>query len=173
MVRANNKRLNQIVANLVEVISNLNTNLTILENIEIIPSANIRDLPEERQQEYVKMAINKLNDSFRGYILNLFSSVEEYLAFSLKTSGFSVNNKTIRECLSRALLADAISSEFSKAHKSSIAYRNNMAHRYNEPTTEELIEWWKVNKQYYIDFIEFIKDKYKNELNNTKNMKCF
>ena len=173
MVRANNKRLEQILNDLTEVVSDLNIGLGVSENVILSPSNKLKTLTEAEQLDYITKVSDRIKRAFRGDILNLFNSVEEYLAFSLKTSGFTVNNKTIRECLSRALIANGVSAEFIASHQSSLVYRNSMAHRYNEPTTEELIEWWKINNKCYMDLILFIKAKYKNELSNANDMNCF
>ena len=173
MVRANNKRLSKIVSNLSETILELNSTEALIDTVVVTSIELKQDIDEEERIKLIKKINSTIKSAFRGHILNLFTSVEEYLAYSLKESGISVNNKTLTECLSRCLFANGITTKFESTHRSSLKYRNNMAHRYNEPTTEELIAWWKINKQYYEDFMEFIEDKYKKELGNTKNMKCF
>lgn len=57
-----------------------------------------------------------------------------------------------------------ITDSFLKAHKTSLKHRNNMAHRYNEPSTEELLTWWGENKEHYTSLLEYIKNRYAKEI---------
>lgn len=175
MVRPNSKRISKITYNLNEVIDRLNDIEILINTVDItgVISKNGSAIDTE-------IILNKANqtmkDAFRGQIINLFVAVEEYLAFNLKASGFAVNNETVSECLNKSLCNSGITSDFLKAHKSSLKYRNNMAHRYNEPSTEELLIWWGTNKKYYSNLSEHIRTKYVKEIKSeatVKDMGCF
>lgn len=103
--------------------------------------------------------------SFRSLFNSFQSIVEDYVAIVLKTLSIDVSRLYFRQCLDLCVENNFISREFSEGFKPSIKLRNDIAHGYDIPTTEVLIEYYKNNKDIYNEFLNNIKT-FKNSLNN-------
>lgn len=103
--------------------------------------------------------------SFRSLFNSFQSLVEDYISVVLKTLSLDVSKLYFRQCLEACVENDFLSKEFIDKFKPSIKLRNNIAHGYNVPTTETLIEFYKENIDMYNIFILDI-NKFKDSLDN-------
>lgn len=153
MVRPNNKRLETVLSNCTEAIKKLETTREQLGKRKI-DSARI-DVDTE-YLEVLSELITAYQDVFRANVINLFTSIEEYIAMSLRQSHVSVSSKSVSDCLKLCKDNNYISEELYEVHIKSLRHRNNIVHRYDEPTSEELQKWWEVNREQYLKFSDFV-----------------
>lgn len=98
-----------------------------------------------------------VRDAFRNGISDLYKVFEDYMACSLKREGIGVSNKTIRECIDIAVNHKCITLEFGEFYKDTLRVRNSFSHKYKQPSTEYLIEFYNENKEQFSNFIEHIE----------------
>lgn len=156
MVRPNNKRLEIILSNCTESVKKLE--IARIKLSERKTDSTRTDITKEHLEAILEL-IDTYQDVFRANAVNLFTSIEEYIAMSLRQSHISVSSKSVADCLKSCKENNYISEEFCTMHLKSLRYRNNIVHRYNEPTSKELQEWWELNRKYYLDFLDFIVNK--------------
>lgn len=106
--------------------------------------------------------------SFRSLFNSFQSLVEDYVSIVLRTLSVDVSRLYFRQCLDLCGENNFLSKEFVDKFKSSIKLRNDIAHGYDIPTTEILIEYYSNNEEVYnqflIDINEFKKSLSKDDL---------
>lgn len=103
--------------------------------------------------------------SFRSLFNSFQSIVEDYVAIVLKTLSIDVSRLYFRQCLDLCVENNFISKKFLDGFKPSIKLRNDIAHGYDIPSTEILLDYYKNNKEVYSEFLNNIND-FKNSLNS-------
>lgn len=91
--------------------------------------------------------------SFRSLFNSFQSIVEDYIAIVLKTLSIDVSKMYFRQCLDLCVENKFISKEFLEGFKPSIKLRNDIAHGYDIPTTEVLVQYYASNKKIYEEFL--------------------
>lgn len=103
--------------------------------------------------------------SFRSLFNSFQSLVEDYVAIVLRTLSVDISKLYFRQCLELCVENHFISEEFVEGFKPSIKLRNDIAHGYDIPTTETLLEFYKENQHMYGKFIDDI-NQFKESLND-------
>ena len=103
--------------------------------------------------------------SFRSLFNSFQSIVEDYVAIVLKTLSIDVSRLYFRQCLDLCVENNFISKKFLDGFKPSIKLRNDIAHGYDIPSTEILLDYYKNNNEVYSEFLNNIND-FKNSLNS-------
>lgn len=96
--------------------------------------------------------------SFRSLFNSFQSIVEDYVAIVLKTLSIDVSKLYFRQCLDLCVENQFISKEFLDGFKPSIKLRNDIAHGYDIPSTEVLVEYYASNKNIYEEFLKNMND---------------
>ena len=102
--------------------------------------------------------------SFRSLFNSFQSLVEDYVAIVLRTISVDVSKVYFRQCLELCIDNNFLSEEFIEKFKPAIKLRNDIAHGYDVPSTNTLIDFYKENRSMYKMFILDI-NKLKNNLN--------
>ncbi|SFB18363.1 HepT-like ribonuclease domain-containing protein [Clostridium frigidicarnis] len=102
--------------------------------------------------------------SFRSLFNSFQSLVEDYVSIVLRTLSVDVSKLYFRKCLEICVDNNFLSKEFMEKFKPSVKLRNDIAHGYDIPTTETLIDFYKENGEMYKLFIIDINN-FKNNLN--------
>ncbi|MEG1254927.1 HepT-like ribonuclease domain-containing protein [Clostridium sp.] len=91
--------------------------------------------------------------SFRSLFKSFQALVEDYISIVLKTLSVDVSKLYFRQCLELCVENQFLSEKFVEGFKPSIKLRNDIAHGYDIPTTETLVEFYKENKDMYSRFL--------------------
>lgn len=140
IVKINNMRLNDLIYNLEECLEDINFAIEKLEATD----ENV-------------MMLRMINNSIRCGIASIFTNCEDYLGMILKKNGVGVTDKSLRDCLRISIEQELIESNFGNCIIKAIKMRNSFSHRYNVPTTEELINFYTENKENFYKQLEFMK----------------
>lgn len=92
--------------------------------------------------------------SFRSLFNSFQSLVEDYISIVLRTLSVDISKLYFRQCLDLCIENKFLSKDFVEAFKPSIKLRNDIAHGYDIPTIEILIEFYKNNKDIYNKFLD-------------------
>lgn len=149
MVRINNMRLNNIISNFSECLMDADYSLMRLEKSED------------------KMERRAFSNSLKQGVISIFTNCEDYLGMCLKKVGIGVTDKSFRDCLEYAISFNLIDKDFANCLSNNMKIRNFMSHRYDQPSLEEIIKFYKVNRDAFNSQIEFMENLSKSEL--TKN----
>lgn len=101
--------------------------------------------------------------SFRSLFNSFQSLVEDYVVIVLKTLSVDVSRIYFKQCLEVCVKNNFLSKEFVEKFKPAIKLRNDIAHGYDIPTTDILIDFYKHNRKMYSRFVSDIKE-FKNSL---------
>ncbi|MBU3129435.1 hypothetical protein [Clostridium tagluense] len=101
--------------------------------------------------------------SFRSLFNSFQSLVEDYVTIVLRTLSVDVSKLYFRQCLEVCIDNNFLSKEFMEKFKMSVKLRNDIAHGYDIPTTDTLIDFYRENREVYDRFILDI-NKFKNNL---------
>ena len=101
--------------------------------------------------------------SFRSLFNSFQSLVEDYISIVLRTLSVDISKLYFRQCLDLCIENNFLSKDFVESFKPSIKLRNDIAHGYDIPTIETLIEFYKNNKDIYNKFLEDVSN-FKNTL---------
>lgn len=101
--------------------------------------------------------------SFRSLFNSFQSLVEDYISIVLKTVSVDVSKLYFRQSLDICIDNNFLSKEFIEKFNPSIKLRNDIAHGYDIPTTDALIDLYKENNEVYNKFILDINE-FKNNL---------
>lgn len=96
--------------------------------------------------------------SFRSLFTSFQSLVEDYVAIVLRTLSIDVSRMYFRQCLDLCVENNFLSNKFVEGFKLSIKLRNDIAHGYDVPSTQTLVNYYKNNKDIYEEFIKNIND---------------
>ncbi|MGL5415086.1 MAG: hypothetical protein ACRDAU_05455 [Clostridium sp.] len=96
--------------------------------------------------------------SFRSLFTSFQSLVEDYVSIVLRTLSIDVSRLYFRQSLDMCVENKFLSSKFVEGFKLSIKLRNDIAHGYDVPTTEVLVNYYKDNKDIYRQFIKDITE---------------
>lgn len=100
--------------------------------------------------------------AFKADMIDLFKVIEDYLAFTLKSIGVTVNELTIREALDMSLRAGKIDNKFYDQTIKHKIIRDKYSHHYGKPTFKQFLKFYEesreaIEKQLYIIEKENIK----------------
>lgn len=146
MVRINNMRLNNIISNFSECLMDTDYSLMRLEK------------SEDRMERRV------FSNSIKQGVISIFTNCEDYLGMCLKKVGIGVTDKSFKDCLEYAVSFNLIDKDFANCLSNNMKIRNFMAHRYNQPSIEEIIEFYKVNRDAFTSQIKFMENLSKSAL---------
>lgn len=113
----------------------------------------------------------QLRSAFRDDIKNLYTILEDYLAYSLKTVGVGVSDRVLKDCIDIAVKLSVLDEDFGEFYSSSVGIRNTFSHQYKKPTTKMLLKFFKDNKEKFMDFEKFIDKKLEKSLLDSQNTK--
>lgn len=127
----------------------------------------------ELKEFYGEVISNKYDDnpiikrsmelSFRSLFNSFQSLVEDYVSIVLRTLSVDVSRLYFRQCLDLCEENNFLSKEFVEKFKLSIKLRNDIAHGYDIPTTEMLVQYYSSNEDVYEQFLSDV-NKFKNSL---------
>lgn len=141
---------------LADVLSNTKKNLRILD----------------RSIEEYNKCNNELKDVYeqalRSCIFEIFKNAEDYLGMVLKKLGVGVTDKTFKDCINLAKDNKLINSEYADCIYRNIKIGNSYAHKYNVPSTAEIIKFYNSNKDCINKQITFMEDILKEHNRNSK-----
>lgn len=106
------------------------------------------------KHENSKLIKRSMELSFRSLFNSFQSIVEDYIAIVLKTLSVDVSRLYFKQCLDICVENNFISNEFLEGFRPSIKLRNDIAHGYDIPTTEVLLEYYKNNKNIYKELLD-------------------
>lgn len=95
--------------------------------------------------------------SFRSLFNSFQSLVEDYISIVLRTLSIDVSKMYFRQCLDLCVENKFLSQKFVDVFKPAIKLRNDIAHGYDVPTIEALIEYYENNKEVYKEYIDNIR----------------
>ena len=147
MIRINSMRLQNIVNNYIEILSDLEEDSTLYESLN-------------ENDKYYKQVSN----SFRNNMKEMYTIFEDYLAFSLSSVGVAVTDNKLREYILNAYKLNIISEEFYDFYNKTLNIRNTFAHQYKKPTTKELVKLYKNNIDILQNFKVFIENRLKENI---------
>lgn len=142
MVKLNRMRLNDIIANFNDCVRDIDFSISCLDDDKLIANENMERL---------------VKNSIRNGIFSIFTNTEDYLGSVLKKVGIGVTNRSLKECLLSAKQERLITPEFADCVLKNVNMRNTFSHRYNQPSTETLIEFYQDNREIFLSQIEFMK----------------
>ncbi len=151
MIRINSMRLQNIVNNYIEILSDLEEDSSLYETLN-------------ENDKYYKQVSN----SFRNNMKEMYTIFEDYLAFSLSSVGVAVTDNKLREYILNAYKLNVISEEFYNFYNKTLNIRNTFAHQYKKPTTKELVKLYKNNKTILENFKVFIEKRLKENIKNNR-----
>lgn len=96
--------------------------------------------------------------SFRSLFNSFQSLVEDYISIVLRTLSIDVSRMYFRQCLDLCVENNFLSQKFVEAFKPSIKLRNDIAHGYDIPTIDTLLNYFRTNRSVYEEYINNIKD---------------
>ena len=147
MIRINSMRLQNIVNNYIEILSDLEEDSTLYESLN-------------ENDKYYKQVSN----SFRNNMKEMYTIFEDYLAFSLSSVGVAVTDNKLREYILNAYKLNIISEEFYDFYNKTLNIRNTFANQYKKTTTKELIKLYKNNIEILQNFKVFIENRLKENI---------
>lgn len=151
MIRINSMRLQNIVNNYIEILSDLEEDSSLYETLN-------------ENDKYYKQVSN----SFRNNMKEMYTIFEDYLAFSLSSVGVAVTDNKLREYILNAYKLNIISEEFYDFYNKTLNIRNTFAHQYKKPTTKELVKLYKNNIDILQNFKVFIENRLKENIKNNR-----
>lgn len=151
MIRINSMRLQNIVNNYIEILSDLEEDSNLYETLN-------------ENDKYYKQVSN----SFRNNMKEMYTIFEDYLAFSLSSVGVAVTDNKLREYILNAYKLNIISEEFYDFYNKTLNIRNTFAHQYKKPTTKELVKLYKNNIDILQNFKVFIENRLKENIKNNR-----
>lgn len=79
--------------------------------------------------------------------------MEDYISIVLRTLSINLSRMYLRQCLDLCVENKFLSQKFVDAFKPVIKLTNDIAHGYDVPTIEALIDYYESNKQVYEEYI--------------------
>lgn len=113
----------------------------------------------------------QLRSAFRDDIKNIYTVLEDYLAYSLKTVGVGVSDRVLKDCIEIAVKLNVLDKEFGEFYSKTIGIRNTFSHQYKKPTTKILMKFFKDNKEHFMNFESFIDKRLEETLQGNKDKK--
>lgn len=147
MVKINNMRLMNIISNFSECLIDTDYSLMRLEGTSD------------------KMEYRAFSNSVRQGVISIFTNCEDYLGMCLKKVGIGVSDKSFRDCLDYAVRFNLIDKDFSICLSNNIRIRNCIAHKYNQLSIDEIINFYKNNRKVFDNQIKFMELLSRNEIN--------
>ena len=151
MIRVNSMRLQNIVNNYMEILSDLD------EDSKLYSSMAETD-------KYFKQVSN----SFRNNMKELYTVFEDYIAFSLSAVGVAVTDNRLRDYILNAYKLKIIPEDFYEFYNKTLNIRNTFVHQYKKTTTKELVKLYKDNRDILKNFENFINDRLKIHIKNNR-----
>lgn len=145
MMKINSIRFNTVINNFKECISNIEKDLNDYKNLD---SEIIKKVPDIKRL---------IETTLRADIIDVFKIIEDYVALSLKSYGVGISNKTLNQALDKCLEENLINYDFRVMMKKNKAIRDSYAHKYNYPTTEDLIKFYLENKEIFKEHIKLME----------------
>lgn len=151
MMRVNSMRLQNIVNNYKEILSDLD------EDSSLFMTMNEDD-------RYYKQVSN----SFRNNMKEMYTVFEDYLAFSLSVVGIAVTENKLRNYILNAYKLNIIPENFYDFYDKTLNIRNTFSHQYKKPSTKELVRLYNDNKIILEEFRGFLDLRLKNFIENNR-----
>lgn len=153
MIKVNSTRLQSIIDDYKECLEE------IIEDYDICISLNEDD-------KYYRQLMN----SFRDDIKNIYTILEDYLAYSLKTVGVGVSDRVLQECIEIAIKLNLIEKDFGEFYSNTVRIRNTFSHQYKKPNTKSLLKLFKENRELFIGFSDFLDKQIERQLSHNNNV---
>lgn len=71
--------------------------------------------------------------------------------------GIGITDKSFKDCLEYAVSFNLIDKDFANCLSNNMKMRNSFSHKYNVPTTEELVSFYKGNRLKFDKHLAFMK----------------
>lgn len=147
-VKFNQMRLGAIINNFIENLEDLEYSINKFYNVDIEDTMEIRHISK----------------SIRVSSSAIFTNCEDYLGMCLKKVGIGVSDKPFRDCLKYAIEFNLINKEFANSLMNNMEIRNFMDYNYSQPSIEQIINFYKLNRDAFDTQIEFMENLSKKEL---------
>lgn len=151
MMRVNSMRLQNIVNNYKEILSDLD------EDSSLFISMN-------EDHRYYKQVSN----SFRNNMKEMYTVFEDYLAFSLSVVGIAVTENKLINYILNAYNLKIIPENFYNFYDRTLNIRNTFSHQYKKTSTKELVRLYNDNKNILQEFRDFLDLRLKNFIENNR-----
>lgn len=139
MMRVNSVRLQSIVNNYIEVLSDLEEDSSLYINMD-------------ENDRYYK----QVGNSFRNNMKEMYTVFEDYIAFSLSVVGVAVTENRLREYILKAYKLNIITENIYEYYHKTLNIRNTFSHQYKKPNTKSLLKLFKENRELFIGFTKFL-----------------
>lgn len=151
MMRINSMRLQSIVNNYIEVLSDLDEDSSFYINMD-------------ENDRYYKQVSN----SFRNNMKEMYTIFEDYIAFSLSVVGVAVTENRLREYILKAYKLKIIPDKIYNYYDKTLNIRNTFSHQYKKPSTKQLVKLYLDNKDTLEEFKEYMKVRLEGHIKNNR-----
>lgn len=151
MMRVNSMRLQSIVNNYIEVLSDLDEDSSFYINMD-------------ENDRYYKQVSN----SFRNNMKEMYTIFEDYIAFSLSVVGVAVTENRLREYILKAYKLKIIPDKIYNYYDKTLNIRNTFSHQYKKPSTKQLVKLYLDNKDTLEEFKEYMKVRLEGHIKNNR-----
>lgn len=150
-MRINSMRLQSIVNNYIEVLSDLDEDSSFYINMD-------------ENDRYYKQVSN----SFRNNMKEMYTIFEDYIAFSLSVVGVAVTENRLREYILKAYKLKIIPDKIYNYYDKTLNIRNTFSHQYKKPSTKQLVKLYLDNKDTLEEFKEYMKVRLEGHIKNNR-----
>lgn len=151
MIRVNSVRLQSIVNNYIEVLSDLEEDSLLYINMD-------------ENDRYHK----QVGNSFRNNMKEMYTVFEDYIAFSLSVVGVAVTENRLREYILKAYKLKIITENVYEYYDKTLNIRNTFSHQYKKPSTKQLVKLYLDNKDTLEEFRDYMKDRLTEYIKNNR-----
>lgn len=151
MMRVNSMRLQSIVNNYIEVLSDLDEDSSFYSNMD-------------EDDKYYKQVSN----SFRNNMKEMYTIFEDYIAFSLSVVGVAVTENRLREYILKSYKLKIIPENIYNYYDKTLNIRNTFSHQYKKPSTKQLVKLYLDNKDILEEFKEYMKARLEDYIKNNR-----
>lgn len=129
MVKLNSRNYKRILEHYLDALRKLNNSYSLL-----------KEGPPPRFIEICE-------DAFKANLFELFQVFEDYMAYSLKTYGISVSEISVQTCIVKLAELGRIDDVLAKNLTRFKILRHRYAHRYGEPTLNDMLSFYEESKE--------------------------
>lgn len=151
MMRVNSMRLQSIVNNYIEVLSDLDEDSSFYSNMD-------------EDDKYYKQVSN----SFRNNMKEMYTIFEDYIAFSLSVVGVAVTENRLREYILKSYKLKIIPENIYNYYDKTLNIRNTFSHQYKKHSTKQLVKLYLDNKDILEEFKEYMKARLEDYIKNNR-----
>lgn len=151
MMRVNSVRLQSIVNNYIEVLSDLEEDSLLYINMD-------------ENDRYHK----QVGNSFRNNMKEMYTVFEDYIAFSLSVVGVAVTENRLREYILKAYKLKIITENVYEYYDKTLNIRNTFSHQYKKTSTKQLVKLYLDNKDTLEEFRDYMKDRLTEYIKNNR-----